>query len=337
MIMINLGNGCVFRTHSYLTNIVMRFLKKISILLIFIAQNAVGFGQHSCDIIEEKYYDNVAKAVLNYKKGNFYESYIQLKTMSERCELSNSTEYSELYVFAKLSIRYKDYDNATSSIKKLVSTYGYKLSNFTKIPHYQFLRKHKNWREFKKQMSYLEHDFVSDTALVITFQQMGFLDQSIRIRYLDSCKNRQHDSAELKKIQLSFAPLMDSIDSCNCHFLVDYLQQGRKPVLSQSHQQQVYFVFLSIVLHCATQPVSEELSLLLKNAICSYQLSPVFYAALIDRKRMSQNRLFVYGFYDNITEKQIEDFPNIDKQRFSIGLPAYSTEKELKNLKTHNH
>ena len=52
---------------------------------------------------------------------------------------------------------------------------------------------------------------------------------------------------------------------------------------------------------------------------------------------MSQNRLFVYGFYDNITEKQIEDFPNIDKQRFSIGLPAYSTEKELKNLKTHNH
>ena len=34
----------------------MRLLKKLSILLFFIAQNAVGFGQHSCDIIEEKYY-----------------------------------------------------------------------------------------------------------------------------------------------------------------------------------------------------------------------------------------------------------------------------------------
>ena len=315
----------------------MKFLKKISVLLILIVENVVGFGQQSCDIIKEKYYDNVAKAVLNYEKGDFYTSYIQLKTMSERCELSNSVEYSELYVFAKLSIRYMDYDNATSSIKRLISTYGYKLANFTNIPHFQSIRKHKNWRDFKKQMSYLEHDFVSDTALVRSFQQMGFLDQSVRIRYLDSCKNHQYDSAELKKIQLSYASLMDSIDSCNCQFLVDYLQQGWEPVLSQSHLQQVYFVFLSIVLHCATQPVSEELSLLLKNAICSHQLSPVFYAALIDRKRMSQNRLFSYGFYDNVTEKQIEDFPNIDKRRFAIGLPAYITEKELKKLKTHNY
>ena len=56
------------------------------------------------------------------------------------------------------------------------------------------------------------------------------------------------------------------------------------------------------------------------------------YASIIDSDNRKRG-LFTYRIYSNLKDEQIEDLPNLDKRRISVGLRNWKTEVLLRELR----
>lgn len=316
----------------------MRQLLFFICLGLFLSGTCIGQGivdDMPCDVIQNQYYQKVVTAEIDYYTGHHFTAYQTLNELDNSCGLVNSVIYQELYFYARLSLLLKETASALYAIKRLVTDYGYTLSDFKNCANYFTLKKSRDWLKVKREILCLSQTFVSDTATFSFFDEIIKSDQECRRQYIDSCELYKADTTNLIRFKNSYLTVFDSVDDVNCQKIISFLKanSNRKFHLSDDHRRYIYFGLLAVTTHLSNSNKADSLLYEITEQIKIRNLTPEFYAAFIDRQKLNANEKYIYGFYDNAVPNKIEDFQNIDVRRLSIGLPSYELEKQLKQIK----
>jgi hypothetical protein len=103
------------------------------------------------DYINSRYYTKVAEAEYAYLKGEKKQAYDTLLKIEKTIPLINQTwrvmypeiqqNKSTMYMFVELSLLNKNYVKAYQYITKLITQYGYKISEFESMINFDKMRK----------------------------------------------------------------------------------------------------------------------------------------------------------------------------------------------------
>ena len=295
----------------------------------------IGNGQTRCDIIHSRYYDKIVSIKLQEMSG--IDSYQSYKTIYSDCGLDNSVLYRELQDFAVQSLQVCDFECSEQAIRQLITNYGYKLADFKQYDNFNKFRKYLRLQGLKHEFYIIEQRFVSDTSTYLFFEKIGQEDQSIRKEYLNAVEKNKTDTMQAQAVKAKYSHLLDSIDHCNCRKILNYYDTASVVIMSQEHRQTVFFSVLPLLPHCANTSLYEELCMVLRKGIDKKLAFPEFLAAIVDRRQLNKGQKYIYGFYDNLSESNIEDVRNLDNRRLDIGLPSYYVEKQWKEKLKHKN
>ena len=326
------------------------------LFILVIITTELSAQNKECDYISSRYYHKVAQAELFWMEENYKECYRILSELDSTCALLNSG-CIELYHFLELSLQYKNYPKAFESIRSYITNYGVKLKDFKDLPNFREMEKIQNWKNWKKELSHLEKNFVSDTKLYNEIMQMYKDDQYYRENdyqrikelmkkdpaYSDSLANVSF--MRFHKFLDPYKPLLDSIDNINYQKLLHIIDTKGFPFSSSIkyyHDQRssIFFPLYSMLWHFSSDSAKvNHLKIILPQYIRQGDCPPDMLSSMVDMYQRRNKQPVLYEVPTNCsqgkcTRENIVDYEKLDERRKEIGLPDYEVSRLL-DIKRH--
>jgi len=292
-------------------------MRKI-ILSILVILTAFSCQKNSeCNYIEN-YYQKVYLAEEAYYKEDYKRVFEQMSEAEKNCELLNQRGIYEMLKYAESSAHIGEKEKAFELIRKLLLK-GYEINQLANNEAFQSLVGSDKWTQLEKDYESLHKEYLSsiDLELREKIAEMKRIDQLYRQR-------GEYDQQKC-----------DSIDSINEIEL-------KKIVENQGYPDERIIGGFKI----DNQPVDPGILLFhfddydywtskLKELIEKGEAPPRSLGTFVDsyKRRVPEEKKFIYGIYDNSGEESIVDFDKLDERRVSIGLQPMKLKKSVDSLK----
>lgn len=292
-------------------------MRKIILSILVILTTFSCQKNSECNYIEN-YYQKVYLAEEAYYKENYKRVFEQMSEAEKNCELLNQRGIYEMLKYAESSAHIGEKEKAFELIRKLLLK-GYEINQLENNEAFQSLVGTDKWTQLEKDYESLYKEYLSsiDLELREKITEMKRIDQIYRQR-------GEYDQQKC-----------DSIDSINEIEL-------KKIVENQGYPDERIIGGFKI----DNQPVDPGILLFhfddydywtskLKELIEKGEAPPRSLGTFVDsyKRRVPEEKKFIYGIYDNSGEESIVDFDKLDERRVSIGLPPMKLKKSIDSLK----
>lgn len=284
---------------------------KILILLLF---PTLIFSQNTkCNYIED-YYPTIYKAQIQYLQKKYDSAYFHLKKAENKCGLRYDGTTNEIEILAELEYRKKNYKKSAHYLKKLVEN-GYPFKYIEEDSLYTGFRNKKEWISLKIQSDKIYEKWKSNI-------NWDLRDELIKI-------NEEDQRIRINKVSKEE---FERVDSLHENRLKEILTQYGYPTNNLVGNWYIDKKMASIgtlIMHLKDlEYFKPKFYEYVKSGISEASL----YASIVDsRDRM--RGIFTYRIYSNLKDDQIEDLPNLDKRRISVGLRPWKMEIEYRKLR----
>jgi hypothetical protein len=332
-------------------------MKKIFLCIIitcnWILNISIVANNPPCNYITSGYYQKIAEAKLSVLNGNDSLAYIYLIQAEQLCPPLHASYY-EGYTYTRLLIKYGNFDKAAKYMMNLISQNGYSLSDFKYFEGYKKMKKRQSWDSLKRALARAEKQFSPDTSTVSFFEKMLNEDQYYRIAYQQACTDAATNNhvqlqctkdtvtpAFLIPIKQQYLPVLESIDNLHYAQIQDLIKERGFPLSSSFCYTFIQRSHLEICLLVLFLHFGKDKAIDIEKQLLYYiekgECPPEILAGYIDKRQLSDNKLFIYGFYDNASPDNIYEFEKIDERRHAIGLPDYTLSKKIKEAEKREH
>ena len=286
---------------------------KTSLKLIPILFFIGTFGQNKkCNYIED-YYPLIYRGQLNYLKKQNDSAYFYLKKAENKCDLLYNTQTNEIEILAELETEKRNYSKAVNYIRMLLEN-GKKFSSIEATDTFKSLKLKNKWLKLKYESDLIYRNWYNHLNLDLRNEiiKMADEDQRVRTTNVSEVEYKRVDSLNENRFKEIFKTYEYPNENLIGNWSID--KKIANVTLFLFHFKDIeYFkpIFFDYV----------------KNG----KSEPELYASLIDSHDRKRG-IFTYRIYTNLTNDQIEDLPNLDKRRTSVGLRPWKMELEYRKL-----
>lgn len=288
----------------------MKTIFKIIPILFFVGT----FGQSKkCNYIED-YYPLVYRGQLSYLKKQNDSAYFYLKQAEKNCGLLYNSRTNEIGILADLETEKKNYSNAFKYIRMLLEN-GNKFSDIEEDETFKSLKSKNNWQKLKSESDLIYKNWYQHLNLDLRNEIVKMTDEDQRVRTTKVSKEE-----------------FERIDSINENRFKEIFKTYGYPTQNLIGNWSLDQKNADVLLFAFHFKDIEYFKPLFFDFVKNGQAEPELYAGLIDSHDRNRG-IFTYRIYSNLTDEQIEDLPNLDKRRVSVGLRPWKMELEYIKLR----
>ncbi|WP_299524074.1 hypothetical protein [Winogradskyella sp.] len=292
-------------------------MRKIIILTLLALWTFSCQKETDCNYIDN-YYQTVYLAEEAYHKKDFERVVALMAKAEANCELLNQPIIYETLKYAESAARLGKNKKAFELIRNLILK-GDKITYLKDIDAFQNIVNTNQWLELEKDYDSLRNEYLSSINLELRekIREMSRLDQIYNNPKIDGIKLSDSMDAinekELKQIIAEFGYPNESLIG---DFKIDFTPVGIGTMLFHFDDYDYWTTTLKeFIKKGKAPPIS------LGNYVDSYQ------------RRVPQKEKYIYGIYNNASEKNIIEYDKLDERRIAIGLPSMKLKKTLDSLR----
>ncbi len=288
------------------------------IFVIFIILLSISCQKKSeCNYIEN-YFQEVYLAEEAYYKEDYQMVFDNMSKATENCKLLNQPMIYEMMKYAESAARIGENKKAFELIRELILN-GYEINQLSNNDAFKNIKESTEWKKIESEYGKLHEEYLNSINLELREQisEMKRVDQLYRARgHYDEQKCDSIDiinERELKRIVENYGYPDERI--------IGGYKIDNRPVDAGI----MLFHFEDYEYWTKT----------LKELIKKGQAPPRSLGTFVDsyKRRVPEEKKFIYGIYDDVGENQIVDFEQLDERRISIGLAPLSLKKSVDVLR----
>lgn len=284
---------------------------KILILLLF---PTIIFCQNKkCNYIDD-YYPTIYKAQIEYYQKKYDSAYFHLKTAENKCGLRYDGTTNEIEILAELEFRKKKFKQSANYLKKLVEN-GYPFKYIEEDSIYTDFRNKKEWISLKLQSDKIYEKWKSNINWDLRAELIKINEEDQRIRTTNVSKEE-----------------FERVDSLNENRLKEILAQYGYPtnnLVGNWYIDEKLASIGTLIMHLKDVDYFKPK---FYDYVKSGTSEASLYASIVDSNDRMRG-IFTYRIYSNLKDDQIEDLPNLDKRRISVGLRPWKMQLLLHELR----
>lgn len=288
----------------------MKTILKVIPILFFVGI----FGQSKkCNYIDD-YYPLVYRGQLNYLKKQNDSAYFYLKQAEKNCDLLYNPRTNEIEILADLETKRKNYSKAAEYIRMLLEN-GDKFSSIEEDDTFNDLKSQNEWKKLKSESDLIYQKWYNNLNLDLRNEIIKMTDEDQRVRTTKVSKKE-----------------FDRVDSLNENRFKEIFKTYGYPKENLIGNWNLDKKIASPYLFVFHFRDFEYFKPLFFDYVKNGKSQPELYAGLIDSHDRRRG-VFTYRIYYNLKDEQIEDLPNLDKRRVSVGLRPWKMELEYIKLR----
>lgn len=287
---------------------------KLYIRIFFLIIPSLILSQNKkCNYIVE-YYPLIYKAQIEYYQKKYDSAYFKLKNAEKKCGLRYDGTTNEIEIIAELEYRKKNYKKSANYLKKLVEN-GYPFKYIEEDSTYTEFKTRKEWKSLKQNNDEIYSNWEKNINWNLRNELIKINEEDQRIRRNPVSQDE-----------------FNRVDSINENRLKEILKQYGYPtnnLIGNWYIDKKMASIETLIMHLDDLEYFKPLFFeYVKNGVSPANI----YASIIDSHDRKRG-IFTYRIYSNLKDEQIEDLPNLDKRRISVGLRPWKMELLLRELR----
>jgi hypothetical protein len=302
---------------------------KTSILLLMIAFSFGAFAQAKYSTVSENfitYHENIAAAERMYKNDSLLQAYAKFDIAI--AEYKGAINPGHYFRAALCAIKIKEEFKALHFLEKAI-TNGYEIDSAkkeavvfynqnTKKEYLDNIAKWEETRDAAKDYDWTNELYANQEAN----KKYAAVKYTSAAEYCISCMKNKACSKTAQEYVSKYRLVKEKMkaDSISAAALLSKIQQSGFPSMKKLSAK-AYSIALTILLNYDADKKNERLDGILYKALLEGNISPEFYASVIDRRNLMNGEM--PEFYEPLTgyEKTIgKEIGNANKKRRTIGL-----------------
>lgn len=302
-------------------------MKRIILTLILISIISCQTN-NNCNYIED-YYQNVYLAEEAYYKEDFQKVFELMSEAEKNCNLLNQSGIYEMLKYAESAAKIEENGKALELIRLLILK-GYEIDNLANNEAFIDLIGSAGWTQLENDYETLRGEYLNNIDLELRekIAMMRYNDQYHRSLLMENNSGNEINEDSIWNI-------INKTDSINETELKDIILKHGFPDerIIGGYNIDNEFIDPNILLFHFDD--YEFWTVELKKLIVEGKAPPRSLGNFVDsyNRRLPEDKKFIYGIYDNVGEKNIVDYENLNKRRISIGLPPRELKKRIDSLK----
>jgi len=273
--------------------------------------------KNECNYIEN-YFQEVYLAEEAYYKEDYQKVFDKMSKATESCKLLDQPMIYEMMKYAESAARIGENKKAFELVQELILN-GYEINQLTNNDAFKNIIETTEWKKIESEYEKLHKEYLNSINIELRAQisEMKRVDQLYRARgHYDEQK-------------------CDSIDAINERELKRIVENHGYP------DERIIGGY-----KIDNRPVNPGILLFhfedyeywtktLKELIKQGQAPPRSLGTFVDsyKRRVPEEKKYIYGIYDNVGENEIVDFEKLDERRKSIGLAPMGLKKSVDDLR----